>query len=429
VETINKTRGLLGGNKMFKELKCVDREVYDAVIKELKRQRENIELIASENFAPVAVLQAQSSVLTNKYAEGYPKARWYGGCKYVDEAEDLAIVRAKQLFGAEHVNVQPHSGTQANMAVMMAVLQPQDTILAMDLACGGHLSHGHPLNFSGRFYNIVTYGVNKKTECLDYDEIEHLTKQHKPKMIIAGASAYPRVIDFKKFREIADKVGALLLVDMAHFAGLVAAKIHPNPCEYADFVTSTTHKTLRGPRAGFILCRKEFAKKIDTAVFPGAQGGPFMHIIAAKAVAFGLALKEEFMHYQQQVVRNACFFARCMEDMGFRIVSGGTDTHLFLVDLRPKNISGKKAASVLEEVSITVNKNLIPFDPKPPAVASGIRIGTPAVTTRGMKEEEMKKIATFINETLKSKDDPNILRDIRKIVIEFTSNYPLYKEI
>jgi glycine hydroxymethyltransferase len=414
---------------MFERLKNVDPEVYKSIIKELERQQRHIELIASENFAPLAVLETQGSVLTNKYAEGYPRARWYGGCSFVDEAEELAIQRVKKLFGAEHANVQPHSGTQANMAVMMAMLNAGDTILAMDLACGGHLSHGHPLNFSGKFYKVVTYGVNKNTECLDYDEIEHLAKEHRPKMIIAGASAYPRIIDFKKFREIADKVGAILLVDMAHFAGLVAAKIYPNPCEYAEFVTSTTHKTLRGPRAGFILCRKEFAKKIDTAVFPGIQGGPLMHVIAAKAVAFGLALKEEFVEYQKQVVKNAKCFAKYMESKGFRIVSGGTDTHLFLVDLRSKNISGKKCALVLEEVNITVNKNLIPFDPKPPAVASGIRIGTPAVTTRGMKEEEMEKICEFINFTLENREDPKELEKIREEVIEFTKKFPLYEEI
>ncbi|UCC95648.1 MAG: serine hydroxymethyltransferase, partial [Candidatus Omnitrophota bacterium] len=334
-----------------------------------------------------------------------------------------------RLFGAEHVNVQPHSGTQANMAVMMAVLKPHDTILAMDLACGGHLSHGHPLNFSGKFYKIVTYGVNKYSECLDYGEIEYLAQAHKPKMIIAGASAYPRAIDFKKFREIADKVGAYLCVDMAHFAGLVAAKIHSNPCEYAEFVTSTTHKTLRGPRAGFILTRGEFAKRIDTAVFPGTQGGPLMHVIAAKAVAFGLALKSEFIEYQKQVVNNARFFAQCMEQKKYRIVGGGTDTHLFLVDLRSKNMSGKKTATILEEVNITVNKNLIPFDPKPPAVASGIRIGTPAVTSRGMKEEEMRTICEFIDSALNSKENEGELKRIRTEVVQFTQNFPLYAGI
>lgn len=414
---------------MFNELKQVDPEVYESIKRELKRQREHIELIASENFTNIAVLEAQGSVLTNKYAEGYPKARWYGGCEFVDEVEDLARERVKKLFGAEHANAQPHSGTQANMAVMMAVLEPKDTILAMNLACGGHLSHGHPLNFSGKFYNVIAYGVNKITECLDYEEIESLALKHKPKMIIAGASAYPRVIDFKKFREIADKVGAYLLVDMAHFAGLVAAKIHPNPCEYAEFITSTTHKTLRGPRAGFILCRNEFANKIDTAVFPGIQGGPLMHVIAAKAVAFGLALKPEFVRYQKQVVANAACFAKYMEERNYRIVSGGTDTHLFLVDLRPKDITGKAATLTLGAVNITVNKNLIPFDPKPPAVASGIRIGTPAVTTRGMAEKEMEKIANFIDAALTNKNSEEKLEKIKEEVHEFTKCFPLYENL
>lgn len=417
------------GENMWGELKGIDPQVYDSIQKELNRQREHIELIASENFAPLAVLEAQGSVLTNKYAEGYPGARWYGGCQFIDEVEELAIERVKKLFGAQYANVQPHSGTQANMAVMMAVLQPRDTILAMDLACGGHLSHGHPLNFSGKFYNIVAYGVNKNTECLDYDEISSLAKEHKPKMIIAGASAYPRIIDFKKFREIADKTGAFLLVDMAHFAGLVAANLHPNPCEYADFVTSTTHKTLRGPRSGFILSRNEFSKKINTAVFPGTQGGPLMHVIAAKAVAFGLALKEEFVRYQKQVVTNAKVFAQDMELKGFRIVSGGTDNHLFLVDLRSKDITGKNAAIVLEKVNITVNKNLIPFDPKPPAVASGIRIGTPAVTTRDMGEDEMKEISSLIDRAFSSRDDEDELKKIKEEVLKLTSKFPLYGEV
>jgi glycine hydroxymethyltransferase len=315
------------------------------------------------------------------------------------------------------------------MAVMMAVLEAGDTILAMDLACGGHLSHGHPLNFSGRFYNIIAYGVNRSSECLDYNEIEDLALKHKPKMIIAGASAYPRTINFKKFREIADKVGAYLLVDMAHFAGLVAAKIHPNPCEYAEFVTSTTHKTLRGPRGGFILAREEFGKKINTAVFPGVQGGPLMHVIAAKAVAFGLALKSDFVDYQKQVVANASYFAKKMQDKNYRVISGGTDTHLFLVDLGSKDISGKKASAVLDEVNITVNKNLIPFDPKPPAVASGIRIGTPAITTRGIKEAQIDKIAEYIDLALDNRDNSEELRKIEEKVIEMTNQFPLYPEL
>ncbi|MDD4182499.1 MAG: serine hydroxymethyltransferase [Candidatus Omnitrophica bacterium] len=414
---------------MFEELKKIDSQVYQSIKKELTRQREHLELIASENFAPLAVMQAQGTVLTNKYAEGYPKARWYGGCEFVDEAEELARERVKKIFGVEYANVQPHSGSQANMGVMMAVLEAKDTILAMDLACGGHLSHGHPLNFSGKFYNIVAYGVNKQTEALDYEEIEALAKKHKPKMIIAGASAYPRTIDFKKFRAIADSVGAYLLVDMAHFAGLVAAKIYPNPCEYAEFVTSTTHKTLRGPRGGFILARKEFGKKIDTAVFPGIQGGPLMHVIAAKAVAFGLALTDEFVKYQKQVVLNAKHFAKSMEEKKYRIVSGGTDTHLFLVDLRPKNITGKEAVGILSSVNITINKNLIPFDEKPPAVASGVRIGSPAVTTRGMKEKEMEKICSLIDAAIINKDNASKMEEIKKEVVGFTEKFPLYESL
>ncbi|MBP7088531.1 MAG: serine hydroxymethyltransferase [Candidatus Omnitrophica bacterium] len=411
---------------MLKELKDIDKQVYESVKHEFKRQKEHVELIASENFAPPAVLEAQGSVLTNKYAEGYPRARWYGGCEFVDEVEDLAQMRVKKLFGAQYANVQPHSGTQANMAVMMAVLEVGDTILAMDLACGGHLSHGHPLNFSGKFYKVVAYGVNRETESLDYNEIEYLALKHKPKMIIAGASAYPRVIDSAKFRKIADKVKAYLLVDMAHFAGLVAAKIHPNPCEFADFVTSTTHKTLRGPRGGFILAKEEFAKKINTAVFPGVQGGPLMHVIAAKAVAFGLAFKKEFINYQKQVVANASYFSKIMAEKGYRIVSGGTDNHLFLVDLSPKNISGKEATAILGKINITVNKNLIPFDSKPPAVASGIRIGTPAITTRGMKEKDIKTVAEFIDVALENKDDADKLSEIKRKVSKFIKKFPLY---
>ena len=414
---------------MFKELAKIDPQVYASIEGELKRQREHIELIASENFAPLSVMQAQGSVLTNKYAEGYPKARWYGGCSYVDQAEEIAQARVKELFGAEFANVQPHSGTQANMAVMLAVLEPKDTILAMDLACGGHLSHGHPLNFSGKIYNIIAYGVNKETECIDFNEIEHLAKKHKPKMIIAGASAYPRTLDFVKFREIADKVGAYLLVDMAHIAGLVAAKLHPDPCPYAEFVTSTTHKTLRGPRSGFILTRNEFSKKINTAVFPGIQGGPLMHVIAAKAVAFGLALKDDFVQYQKQVVSNASFFAEYMAKKGYRIVSGGTDNHLFLVDLRSKDITGKETTVVLEDVNITVNKNLIPYDPKSAMITSGIRIGTPAVTTREMKNEQMSQICDLIDAAISNKDNKEKLDNIRKEVALLTDKFPLYKEL
>ncbi|MCF7916980.1 MAG: serine hydroxymethyltransferase [Candidatus Omnitrophica bacterium] len=413
---------------MFEKLKEKDLKIYSAISHELKRQREHLELIASENFAPPEVLEAQGSVLTNKYAEGYPHRRWYGGCDFVDTAEDLAIERVKALFGAEFANVQPHSGTQANIAVMMAVLKPGDTILAMDLACGGHLSHGHPLNFSGKFYNIVSYGVDKNSECLNYENIEQLALDSKPKMIIAGASAYPRKIDFKRFREIADRVGAFLCVDMAHFAGLVAAGIHPNPCPYADFVTSTTHKTLRGPRGGFILAKSDFGKKINTAVFPGNQGGPLMHVIAAKAVAFGLAQQDDFIQYQKQVVKNSTYFAKNMAALGYRIVSGGTENHLFLVDLTEKNITGKDASSVLDKVNITVNKNLIPFDKKSPIVASGIRIGTPAVTTRLMKETEMEKIANLINQALINREDDVKLLEIKKEVLNLTGEFPLYSD-
>ncbi len=414
---------------MFEDLKLQDPQIYGSIMNELKRQREHLELIASENFTSTSVFEAQGSPLTNKYAEGYPKARWYGGCEYVDTAEELALERVKKLFGAEYANVQPHSGTQANMAVMMAVLSAGDTILAMDLACGGHLSHGHPLNFSGKFYNIIAYKVNKNTESLDYSEIEQLAIENKPKMIIAGASAYPRIIDFKKFREIADKVGAYLLVDMAHFAGLVAAKLYPNPCEYAEFVTSTTHKTLRGPRGGFVLAKEKFGKKINTSVFPGIQGGPLMHVIAAKAVAFGLALENDFVEYQKQVIKNAVYFSDFMAEKKYRIVSGGTDTHLFLVDLRSKNINGKQASALLESVNITVNKNLIPFDTKSPAIASGIRIGTPAITTRGIKEDGIKKIVEFIDSAIENKDNPDKLKKIKEEVITFIGDYPLYENI
>jgi len=414
---------------MLEHLKKTDPEIFKSVECELKRQRRHIELIASENFTSLSVMEAQGTVLTNKYAEGYPKARWYGGCEFVDQIEEIARERVKKLFGAQFANVQPHSGTQANMAVMMAVLEKGDTVLGMDLACGGHLSHGHPLNFSGRFYNIVAYGVNKQTEALDYDEIEALAVKHKPRMIIAGASAYPREIDFKRFRAICDKVGAYLLVDMAHFAGLVAAKIYPNPCEYAEFVTSTTHKTLRGPRSGFILCREEFGKKINTAVFPGTQGGPLMHVIAAKAVAFGEALKSDFIDYQKQVLANSRHFAKVMEKLGYRIVSGGTDTHLFLVDLTLKDISGKDTSVLLEGVNITVNKNLIPYDPKPPAVASGIRIGTPAITTRGMKEKQMDTIAALIDEAITNRAKEDVLKGVAQKVVALTDEYPLYPDL
>jgi len=414
---------------MMNNLRKSDPQIYEVITKELKRERENLELIASENFTSLAVLEAQGSVLTNKYAEGYPGARWYGGCEYVDEAERLAIERAKKLFGCEHVNVQAHSGTQANMAVYMAVLEPGDTVLAMDLACGGHLSHGHPHNFSGMFYKIATYGVNKKTEMLDYAEIEALAKKHKPKMILAGASAYPRKIDFKAFRKICDKVGAYLFVDMAHIAGLVAAGVHPSPVPYAEFITSTTHKTLRGPRAGFVICRKEFAKKLDSRVFPGMQGGPLMHVIAAKAVIFKEAMTPQFKAYQRQIVKNSRELAKTMAACGFRIVSGGTDTHLSLVDLNAKRITGADASGLLGKVNITVNKNLIPFDKKSPVTTSGIRLGTAAVTTRGMKESHMRAIAGLINRSLEASDDGKELNKIKEQVLDLTKRFPLYPQL
>ncbi|MCM8780551.1 MAG: serine hydroxymethyltransferase [Candidatus Omnitrophica bacterium] len=413
----------------MKHIKKIDPRVYQAIIREIKRQKENLELIASENFASLAVLEAQGSVLTNKYAEGYPKARWYGGCTNVDEVEALAIARAKKLFGAEHVNVQAHSGTQANMAVYFAVLKPNDTVLAMDLACGGHLTHGHPHNFSGMLYNIVTYGVDRKTERLDYNQIMDLAKKHKPKMILAGASAYPRIIDFKAFRDICDKVGAYLFVDMAHIAGLVAAGLHPSPVAYADFVTSTTHKTLRGPRGGFIICKKEFAKKIDSYIFPGIQGGPLMHVIAAKAVGFKETMSKGFKRYQYQVVNNAKELAFALSKYGFRIISGGTDTHLILVDVTEKGVNGAQASQILEKAGITVNKNLIPFDSQNPSVTSGIRLGTPAVTTRGMKEPQMRQIAGFIDEAIKAKDEPERLLQIKKQVLRLLKHFPLYPEL
>ena len=419
----------MGKRMAMQHLKETDPEIYQAIIHELNRQRDNLELIASENMVSEAVLEAQGCLMTNKYAEGYPSARWYGGCEFVDMAEQLAIERARKLFGAEHVNVQPHSGSQANMAVYLAALEYGDTVLAMDLACGGHLSHGLKINFSGRSYHFVSYKVNKKTEMLDFDEIEALAQQHKPKMIVAGASAYSRTIDFKKFREICDKVGAYLFVDMAHIAGLVAAGFHPNPVPYAEFVTTTTHKTLRGPRGGMILCRQEFAKKINSAVFPGTQGGPLMHVIAAKAVAFQEALADEFKDYQRQIVKNSRAFAAEMAALGYRIVAGGTDNHLFMVDLRSKNIKGKEAAEVLDKVRITVNKNLIPFDPQPPVVTSGIRIGTPVITTRGMKEKEMEKIADLMDQAMTHKDNTQELSRVREAVERLTQEFPIYKDL
>ncbi|MFH1692135.1 MAG: serine hydroxymethyltransferase [Candidatus Omnitrophota bacterium] len=410
-------------------LKKVDSEIYKAISQELSRQHRNIELIASENFTSTAVLEAQGSVLTNKYAEGYPHARWYGGCEYVDEAETLAKERAKKLFGAEYVNVQPHSGTQANMAVYFAALNLGDTVLAMDLACGGHLSHGLAQNFSGQFYKIVSYGVSPKTEMIDYDEVADLAKRYRPKLILAGASAYPRIIDFKKFREIADSVGAYLFVDMAHIAGLVAAGLHPSPVPYAEFVTTTTHKTLRGPRGGMILCRAEFGKKIDSVVFPGIQGGPLMHVIAAKAVALKEALAPSFKSYQKKILANAKALASELEKKGLRIVSGGTDTHLMLVDLALREMSGKEAAALLDRARITVNKNLIPFDKKSPFVTSGLRLGTPAVTTRGMGVPQMRQIANIIFDVVASRGDESVLAASRRKVEGLVKKYPLYKSL
>ncbi|MGB2599980.1 MAG: serine hydroxymethyltransferase [Candidatus Omnitrophota bacterium] len=412
----------------MKYLRKADPKIFQAIFGETRRQSEGIELIASENFASRAVMDAASSSMTNKYAEGYPHARYYGGCEFVDKAEDIAIERAKELFGAEHVNVQPHSGTQANMAVFFSVLDIGDTVLAMDLACGGHLSHGHPKNFSGKYFNMVFYGVNKKNEMLDFDEIRHKALEHKPKMIIAGASAYPRSIDFSKFREICDEAGAVLMVDMAHIAGLVAAKLHPDPVPVAEFVTTTTHKTLRGPRSGMIMCKKEFAKNINSEVFPGIQGGPLMHVIAAKAVALQEALQPEFKAYQKDVVKNSKRLSKELTRRGFRIVSGGTDNHLLLVDLNSKSITGKEAEACLDKAGITVNKNLIPFDEKGPFTTSGMRLGTPAATTRGMKEKDMGKIAEFIDDALQSCEDENKLTVIRKEVKEFLRVFPLYKE-
>ena len=406
-----------------------DPEIAKAIYGEIKRQAFKLEMIASENFASRAVMEAQGCVMTNKYAEGYPGRRYYGGCEFVDVAERLAIERAKKLFGAEHVNVQPHSGTQANMAVYMAVLEPGDTILAMDLAHGGHLSHGARVNFSGKLYNVVFYGVRRDTETIDYEQVEALAKEHKPRLIVVGASAYPRVIDFERFRKIADEVGAYVVCDMAHIAGLIAAGVHPSPVPHCEFVTTTTHKTLRGPRGGMILCREEFAKVIDKTVFPGIQGGPLMHVIAAKAVAFKEALSEDFRRYQEQIVKNAKTLAERLSSHGLRIVSGGTDNHLMLVDLRPIGITGDVAEKALEEAGITVNKNMIPFDPEKPTVTSGIRIGTPALTTRGMKEAEMEEIGDMIAYVLKNIDKPAVRREVADKVRAICERFPLYREL
>ena len=402
-----------------------DPEIFATLVKEHERQVQNIELIASENYASRAVRECSGSLMTNKYAEGYPGKRWYHGCDFVDTAEQIAIDRAKKLFGAEHANVQPHSGSTANQAVYFAVLEPGDTILSLSLAHGGHLTHGMPTNFSGKFYNIVHYGVDKESEQMDYDEIQQLAEEHRPKLILAGASAYSRIIDWKKMRATADAVGAYLMADMAHIAGLVAAGCHPNPVPYCEFVTTTTHKTLRGPRGGLILCQERFAKDIDKQIFPGVQGGPLMHTIAAKAVCFGEALKPEFKTYQEQVVKNAQTLASELEKQGLRIVSGGTDNHVMLVDLNPIDMTGKEASGILDEAKITVNKNGIPFDTKSPFVTSGIRLGTPAVTTRGMKEAEMVKIAEFIGRLLKSKGDEKVIAEVAEEVLALTAPFPI----
>ncbi|MCM3356439.1 serine hydroxymethyltransferase [Psychrobacillus sp. MER TA 171] len=410
----------------MKKIQSQDPAVFEAMLSEKKRQQSNIELIASENFVSEAVMEAQGSVLTNKYAEGYPGKRYYGGCEHVDVVENIARDRLKEIFGAEHANVQPHSGSQANMAVYMTALQPGDTILGMNLSHGGHLTHGSPVNFSGIQYNFIEYGVNKETEMIDYEEIRSIALEHKPKMIVAGASAYSRTIDFAKFREIADEIGAYLFVDMAHIAGLVAAGLHPNPVPHAHFVTSTTHKTLRGPRGGLILTTEEFAKKIDKTIFPGIQGGPLMHVIAAKAVAFGEALQPEFKEYQQQVVANAKVLADSLTAEGVRIVSGGTDNHVMLLDVSALGLTGKVAEHVLDEVGITANKNTIPFDTSSPFITSGVRVGTPAVTSRGFKEEEMKEIASIIAKLLKNHEDATVIAEAKERVQALTDQFPLY---
>ncbi|MDR9769074.1 serine hydroxymethyltransferase [Acetomicrobium sp.] len=414
---------------LISSLTQVDPQVCGMMEGELARQRDGLELIASENFVPLSILQAQGSVLTNKYAEGYPHKKYYGGCEFVENIEELAIKRACELFGAEHANVQPHSGTQANMAVYFSVMEPGDTLLAMNLDHGGHLSHGHPLNFTGKWYKIVPYGVKPDTETIDYDAVEALAKEHKPKVIVAGASAYPRFIDFERFQNIAREVDAILMVDMAHIAGLVAGGAHPSPVPYADFVTTTTHKTLRGPRGALILCKENYGAQLDRTVFPGTQGGPFMHVIAAKATCFKLAMQPEFKEYAKQIVANAKALAKGLSERGFRLVSGGTDNHMMLVDLRSKNITGKEAEKILESVGITVNKNMIPFDPEKAMITSGIRIGTPALTTRGMKEKEMEIVAELIDRALSHPDDEVEKERVRKEVKELVHFFPLYPEL
>ena len=411
---------------MYPELQKNDAEVFNAVNAELTRQRHKLELIASENFTSLSVMQAQGSILTNKYAEGYPAKRYYGGCEHVDVVETLAIERAKKIFGAEHANVQPHSGAQANMAVYFALLQPGDTVLGLNLSHGGHLTHGHPMNFSGKLYNIIAMNVRKDTEEIDYDEAAKLALEHKPKLIFAGASNYSRKFDWKRLREIADSCGAYLACDVAHYAGLIAAGEYPSPVPYADVVTTTTHKTLRGPRGGLILCKESLAKAINSAVFPGAQGGPLMHVIAAKAVCFGEALKPEFKIYQHQVILNAKALAKALMDKGYRLVAGGTDSHVMCLDLRAKGITGKVAEAALDRAGITANKNTIPFDPEKPFITSGLRIGTPAITTRGMKEADMLKVADFIDRAIMHHADENYLAEEAKEVEKFLEKFPLY---
>ena len=414
---------------LLKNLDVVDTEIQEAINKELSRQRDKLEMIASENIVSKAVMQAQGSVLTNKYAEGYPGKRYYGGCEYVDVVEQLAIDRAKKLFGAEYANVQPHSGAQANTAVYFALLQPGDTILGMNLTDGGHLTHGSPVNISGKYFKIIPYGVDKETERIDYDELERLAKEHQPKLIVGGASAYSRVIDFERMAQIAKSVGAYLMIDMAHIAGLVAAGLHPSPVPYADVVTTTTHKTLRGPRGGLILCRDaEFGKQFNKAIFPGIQGGPLMHVVAAKAVAFKEALSDEFKVYQQQVLDNAKALADELVKKGFRIVSGGTDNHLMLVDLRSKNITGKEAQFLLDEIGITANRNTIPFEPLSPFVTSGIRLGTPALTTRGLKEEDIREVADIIADVIENREDGAVIEAAKAKVQAICKKFPLYEE-
>ena len=413
---------------LLKNLDVVDTEIQEAINKELSRQRDKLEMIASENIVSKAVMQAQGSVLTNKYAEGYPGKRYYGGCEYVDVVEQLAIDRAKKLFGAEYANVQPHSGAQANTAVYFALLEPGDTILGMNLTDGGHLTHGSPVNISGKYFKIIPYGVDKETERIDYDELERLAKEHQPKLIVGGASAYSRVIDFERMAQIAKSVGAYLMIDMAHIAGLVAAGLHPSPVPYADVVTTTTHKTLRGPRGGLILCRDaEFGKQFNKAIFPGIQGGPLMHVVAAKAVAFKKALSDEFKVYQQQVLDNAKALADELVKKRFRIVSGGTDNHLMLVDLRSKNITGKEAQFLLDEIGITANRNTIPFEPLSPFVTSGIRLGTPALTTRGLKEEDIREVADIIADVIENREDSAVIEAAKAKVQAICKKFPLYE--